>query len=1388
MVDTAPAQAQTPEPKRRRKLPLWLRIALSIVVAAFVLVGVAVGLRFWITSDGGRAFIASQIDGRKLGPLGSIRIQGLKGDPLEAASIADIALVDDDGVWLRAKDARIEWTPDGLFAGELEIQKINIRTVDVLRQPKVTAPPEAGSAPDIGLSLDEVSIDDLHIAPAIIGSDAHYKIAGGAARRRDASGFARLMLSPILGPNDRADIVAEWSPVGSLKGTATVVGPADGLIAALVQGPKDQPVAFEGKVNGTLAQFTGGAKLRFGDEQVAAFDITRDASAASITADVAAAKWPLLAMLAERAGDTVKLTGQTTLTNMQQAPAAIQITAPAGVIDLSTTINFQTFSVTQPLQLATTGLDLAMVAPPMAGKVDATGDLQLVGLGDFTWKGNVVANRIAWPSGGAARIATPITIAKDGQVISWNAPSAILDSGRVDALQSLRPARYNASVRGDFNLRTQTVELYTATLRGTPGDTSARGTYSVRDGRMNFSGTARVARLSDVAPLTGSARSIWSVSQAGKDAPIRITADAQGRDVTSSTAALQQLAGREPRVKMVAVVRNGRFVIESGTITGAGVRANMTGRVADNGAIAARAVGALTRPLDLGGATFGAMDFTADVTGNMNAPVVALRLADGEFSGGGVVITNLAGEADARLGEAIAGDFSLRGAYGARAFLASGRLQGGEGDFRVVNLVASLGDLKLNAPRIAVSKGVVSASFDASGPLAGIAGLERGTLTAKGNLAIGEDMNIDMTGQLANLRAAGMRLDLVTFDADAAGNTATLKARAKGVISAPVDINFSTTATRDEAAWAGQATVNGTIDQLPIATSRPALWAYAPEGWSVDAELSAFRGTLAAKLASAGDTASANLQLAGVSLRGLSRIARMTPVNGDVTGQLSFNNAGGNATGDFKLNIANANPVGVTADPVSLAFAGQLRDTIFTASAAGEGQGFKLAASSREEMVIGDGFNIAVNPNAPLQAQLDLTGRAEQLWALFGPEDQSLRGQLQANVKVAGTAARPDLSGGFEVADGAYDHGETGLRLRAITARGQFDDTNASITGLTATDGQGGRLTGEGAISWDKDVAGTVKLAATNLRALNSEERMAIVSGEGNLVLDAEAIRISGDFNVAQARISIEQPAAAQIPTLNGIRRVNFPDREEEVASAASPFQRPMQLNLKITAPRRIVVFGRGLDTEWAADFRVTGPVNDPSIDGTATLVRGDLDLAGKRFTFDTGTIELNGPIRSARINIAAERVASDVTASVVVSGTPVEPKFTLESTPSLPQDEILARVLFGRSAAELSGFEAAQLAAGLAQLAGGNAGFDPVGLVRQATGLDRVSFGAQDGVATVSAGKYIAEDVYLQVGAGGTGGVGAEVEWEPRKEVSIISSAQGNGDTKIAVRWKKDY
>ena len=127
--------------------------------------------------------------------------------------------------------------------------------------------------------------------------------------------------------------------------------------------------------------------------------------------------------------------------------------------------------------------------------------------------------------------------------------------------------------------------------------------------------------------------------------------------------------------------------------------------------------------------------------------------------------------------------------------------------------------------------------------------------------------------------------------------------------------------------------------------------------------------------------ATANITLQNVNLRGLSRLARITPIAGTVTGTATFANGEGPASGELRITVANANPVGVTADPVMLNIAAVLRDGIVTSDSTGEGQGFSMKASSRFAIVEGDGFAIAASPDAPMTSQVDLHGRAEQLWA-----------------------------------------------------------------------------------------------------------------------------------------------------------------------------------------------------------------------------------------------------------------------------------------------------------------------------------------------------------------------------------------------------------------------
>ena len=135
-----------------------------------------------------------------------------------------------------------------------------------------------------------------------------------------------------------------------------------------------------------------------------------------------------------------------------------------------------------------------------------------------------------------------------------------------------------------------------------------------------------------------------------------------------------------------------------------------------------------------------------------------------------------------------------------------------------------------------------------------------------------------------------------------------------------------------------------------------------------------------------------------------------------------------------------------------------------------------------------------------------------------------------------------------------------------------------------------------------------------------------------------------------------------------------------------------------------------------------------------------------------------------------------------------MDPEITLSADPSLPNDEILARALFGRSPSELSPLQAAQLAGAAAQLAGGDA-LNLVGQLQAATGLDRLDFGLDDdGAATLSTGKYIAEDVYLEIETGGTGAPGVALEWTPLENVAIDAEVDPELGPKVAIQWKRDF
>jgi translocation and assembly module TamB len=374
---------------------------------------------------------------------------------------------------------------------------------------------------------------------------------------------------------------------------------------------------------------------------------------------------------------------------------------------------------------------------------------------------------------------------------------------------------------------------------------------------------------------------------------------------------------------------------------------------------------------------------------------------------------------------------------------------------------------------------------------------------------------------------------------------------------------------------------------------------------------------------------------------------------------------------------------------------------------------------------------------------------------------------------------------------GKFDDGSTGLALRNVTLRSNLSNAAIDVTQFTGADAKGGGLDGAGRISLLRNGVSSFRLDLKGFRLIDND--MATASASGRATIDRAAdgkVRLSGNLTIDRADVAAEPPTPTGVVVMDVVER----NRPGELDGPLPPAPARAgvggwALDVTLKAPRRIYLRGRGLDLELSLDAHVGGTTAKPNLTGVARVVRGDYDFAGKRFVFDErGVVYLSTRPEAIRLDLSATRDDPSLTAVVQIRGTAAKPEIKLTSTPVLPNDEVLSQVLFGRSASQLSSFEAAQLASALSALSG-NGGFDVVGNLRSFARLDRLALGGDEASGvTVSGGKYLTEKVYLEITGGGREGPSAQVEWRVRKSLSLLSRLAGQQDAKIAIRWRRDY
>ena len=366
--------------------------------------------------------------------------------------------------------------------------------------------------------------------------------------------------------------------------------------------------------------------------------------------------------------------------------------------------------------------------------------------------------------------------------------------------------------------------------------------------------------------------------------------------------------------------------------------------------------------------------------------------------------------------------------------------------------------------------------------------------------------------------------------------------------------------------------------------------------------------------------------------------------------------------------------------------------------------------------------------------------------------------------------------------------GDLGATIRLSGGRAQVE----AQAGLST----GGQITLSGPVSLSAPYA--AELTATLNGAVLRQRNLYETTANGQVTLTGaltNGARIGGQIDLDTVELRIPEslgPTFANLPGLEH-RGDSAAARQTRIwagliadPNAASGPSVAYPIDLLINAPSRIFVRGRGLDAELGGRLRLTGTTAAIVPQGRFRLERGRFNILGKRLDLTEGQVSLQGAF-DPYIRFIAETEAAGSAIRIGLEGLASSPELTLTSSPELPQDEVLALLLFGRGITEISALQAVQLAGAIRTLSGRSNGLSE-GL-RASIGVDDLDLSTNDeGETEARVGKYLSENIYTDVTVNTAGETQINLNLDVSRSITVRGRLNSDGGTGIGVYIERDY
>ncbi len=1315
--------------------------------------------------------------------------------------------------------------------------------------PPEPTPPEPFALPStlFPVTVDRLAIERLALGAPLLGEAAAFAVDGSV----DAGGpeaTAKLALRRLDAAGLTADLAVDLDLAGATLAVDLQAREASGLIAGLAGEPRVEPLVVRLQGTGPLDGWSGALAAEVGTLASLSADlglalreplrVTLDGRVEPGSELAATAYAPLLedglafALAVDTGAEGINLE---------------RLTASAPWLDLAAG-----GSLVEERVQATLGVEVPDLAPlsAVAGQ-DLAGAVRLAAElgGDLPLPAGQIhlnVEELATAGVAVARLdpRLDVTPRDDGGVafaLTGGVEALRLTSGAADFEESLTlDATGSVMPGGPFALERLAIDGRTLALTGTAAGDLGAGTADA-DLQLRLPDLAAFRSLSPAAPLGAFVVDVRAALTDGFQAG-RVELEARGDDLAELPAPAGALLGPSPNLRLAArlaplpVVEVERLALEATNLDLAGTgridtaalagSVDLTGRVPDLAPVGA----ALGQPLagrvtlDLSG------DGTADdFATRLGVDVAGLVANDQAFETVGLALTaeGAVSDVEGRLeAQAAKGDGTLRLAADYRAtperlrlaaldLRAPGLRLGGELDLGLQPLAA---DGRLSGG----SDGLAALGRWLGVPLAGTADVDIGMASTDGQSATAAakvrgldvmgialrrlDVRADARDLLgtpaldASVELGGLVQGTTTVDdatVTAAGDLARLDVAlaANGTLPDPFEVTGGAAiAQKNGVLEATLQSLQGKLADVPVRLLQPATVRVEGADIALDGlTLEIDTARLQTRAALGSSRVDAALDLAGLELSTLERFG-VPPLDGrvDAALRLTGSKAAPVLAGEVGLTglsqpESDVEPIAVMAE---LDLAGGVLDTVVTTEGLGDPP-LRAAVQVPVRFAL-EPFAFALPDPLPLDAALGGSVDLARLALWYGLDGQEVAGRLLADLAVGGTVVNPALDGDLRLVDVRVVDVAAGVLVEQLALTLQAEGQRLNLARLSATDGADGRLSGGGGVMFggEAGVDFDLEAALDRFSVVQREDLFIEMSGRTEVTGAGGDIDVLGRFTVNRGEIFIPKGGgAASFPTLDVVTAEEARARAEAEAATGGAPAGLVTLDVQVDIPSRLFVRGAGVVSEWGGTVTVEGDASAPTIAGLIEYRRGYADILDNRFQFRKGEIRLTGVWPpDPFIDIEAVAEAGDLSAVLNVEGPVLDPELSLTSEPPGPEDEVLAQLLFDRSNAELNSIQAIKLAAALDQLRGGGQGF--LDTLRSGLGLDTLELGGEDlDTASVRAGTYVSEDVFLELEQGlqaGSGAARVEVELTPRIKLETRVSEDQTGS--VGLRWSYDY